>query len=37
VFEDGRVEDEDGRDGATVGRFREADVVGDAEVASVPE
>jgi hypothetical protein len=37
VFEDSRVEDEDGRDGATVGRFREADVVGDAEVASVPE
>jgi len=37
VFEDGRVEDEDGRDGVTVGRFREADVVGDAEVASVPE
>jgi len=37
VFEDGWVEDEDGRDGATVGRFREADIVGDAEVASVPE
>jgi hypothetical protein len=37
VFEDGRVEDEDGGDGATVGRGREADVVGDAKIASVPE